>query len=88
MKRRLLPLLVLGALLILPALAFAHPLPHPHVHGVLAAGLGFVLASGLLLAAAGMAWRLTRRRMPGRPVAFSAGAALVAAGAVFLVLLV
>lgn len=39
MKRRLLPLFALGAMLIAPSLVFAHPHPDSHVHGSLAAGL-------------------------------------------------
>ena len=69
---------------------------HGHAHGAemaaglsgIAFGLGFALASALLLAAGAVAWRMTEARTLEKPVARSAGVALIAAGAVFLILLV
>ena len=69
---------------------------HGHAHGAeMAVGLsgnlfgaGFVIASGMLLAAGIMAWRFAERRMAQASVSRTAGLALLAASAVYLVLLV
>ncbi|MCC5812031.1 MAG: HupE/UreJ family protein [Ectothiorhodospiraceae bacterium] len=75
------------------ALAGLFAVFHGHAHGAemagglsaLSFGAGFVLASGALLLAGLAAWRFSERRMLQRPMARSAGAALLAASAVFLV---
>lgn len=77
------------------ALAGLFAVFHGHAHGAeLAVGLswlnfgvGFASASGVLLAAGAAAWRLSERRMLQQPVSRSAGVTLLAASAVFLVLL-
>ncbi len=69
---------------------------HGHAHGAemaaglsaLSFGVGFALASAALLLAGMAGWRFTERRMLQQPVARSVGATLLAASAVFLVLLV